>query len=162
MYAESMTSQHIRFPRTTADQRKFLFETWEASQDVTASCRRAHVARGTFYYWQPRFETGGYAALEQCQSHAAKEPAHTAQDIEQRVIDLRRQNPKWGKRRIADELSKANHWVPLISPNTVKRIGCVSFELKVWLLSGKVCLPKPLQERNHDFQLTSDYTRYSC
>ena len=122
MYAESMTSQHIRFPRTTADQRKFLFETWEASQDVTASCRRAHVARGTFYYWQPRFETGGYAALEQCQSHAAKEPAHTAQDIEQRVIDLRRQNPKWGKRRIADELSKANHWVPLISPNTVKRI----------------------------------------
>ncbi len=122
VYAESMTSQHIRFPRTTADQRKFLFETWEASQDVTASCRRAHVARGTFYYWQPRFETGGYAALEQCQSHAAKEPAHTAQDIEQRVIDLRRQNPKWGKRRIADELSKANHWVPLISPNTVKRI----------------------------------------
>jgi transposase len=117
-----MTSQHIRFPRTTADQRKFLFETWEASQDVTASCRRAHVARGTFYYWQPRFETGGYAALEQCQSHAAKEPARTAQDIEQRVIDLRRQNPKWGKRRIADELSKANHWVPLISPNTVKRI----------------------------------------
>jgi hypothetical protein len=117
-----MSKQHIHFPRTTADQRKFLFETWEASQDVTAACRRAHVARGTFYYWQPRFETGGYAALEQCQSHAAKEPVRTAPDIEQRVIDLRRQNPKWGKRRIADELAKANRWEPLISPNTVKRI----------------------------------------
>ncbi len=117
-----MSPQHIHFPRTTADQRKFLFETWEASQDVTAACQRAHVARGTFYYWQPRFETGGYAALEQCQSHAAKEPARTAPDIELRVIDLRRQNPKWGKRRIADELAKANCWEPLISPNTVKRI----------------------------------------
>jgi len=117
-----MTTQHIHFPRTTADQRKFLFETWEASHDVTVSCRRAHVARGTFYYWQPRFETGGYAALEHCQSHAAKEPARTEPDIEQRVIDLRRQNPRWGKRRIADELAKANRWEPLLSPNTVKRI----------------------------------------
>ena len=117
-----MSKKHIHFPGTTADQRKLLFETWEAKEDVTAACRRAHVARGTFYYWQPRFESGGYAALEQCQSHAAKEPARTASDIEQRVIDLRRQNPKWGKRRIADELAKANRWEPLISPNTVKRI----------------------------------------
>lgn len=122
MYAESMTTQHIHFPRTTADQRKLLFEAWEARQEVSAACRRAHVARGTFYYWQPRFETGGYSALEHGQSHAAKEPTRTAPDIEQRVIDLRRQNPKWGKRRIADELAKANHWEPLVSPNTVKRI----------------------------------------
>lgn len=117
-----MTRQYVRFPRTTAAQRKLLFETWETTQDVTASCRRAHVTRGTFYYWQSRFETGGYTALEHCQSHAPKEPARTAKDIEQRVIDLRRRNPKWGKRRIADELSKANRWEPLISPNTVKRI----------------------------------------
>ena len=117
-----MTTQPIYFPRTTADQRKLLFETWEASHDVTVSCQRAHVARGTFYYWQSRFETGGYAALEYSQSHAAKEPVRTAADIEQRVIDLRRQNPRWGKRRIADELAKANRWEPLLSPNTVKWI----------------------------------------
>jgi len=117
-----MSTQHIHFPRTTADQRKLLFETWEASHDVTVSCRRAHVARGTFYYWHPRFEAGGYAALEHCQSHAPKEPARTAPDLERRVIDLRRQNPRWGKRRIADELAKANRWEPLLSPNTVKRI----------------------------------------
>ncbi len=29
---------------------------------------------------------------------------------------------RWGKQRIADELAKANTWVPVISPNTVKRI----------------------------------------
>jgi hypothetical protein len=27
-----------------------------------------------------------------------------------------------GKQRIADELAKANNWVPIVSPNTVKRI----------------------------------------
>ncbi|MBM3128861.1 MAG: helix-turn-helix domain-containing protein [Chloroflexi bacterium] len=117
-----MSKQHIHFPRTTAGQRKLLFETWEANHDVTTACRRAHVARGTFYYWQPRFETGGYAALEHSQSRAPKKPARTAPDIEQRVIDLRRHNPQWGKRRIADELAKANCWEPVIRPNTVKRI----------------------------------------
>jgi hypothetical protein len=43
-------------------------------------------------------------------------------EIEQRVISLRREHPDWGKKRIADELAKANNWVPLVSPNTVKRI----------------------------------------
>jgi hypothetical protein len=42
--------------------------------------------------------------------------------LAQHVIDLRRQQPTWGKQRIADELAKANNWVPLVSPNTVKRI----------------------------------------
>jgi hypothetical protein len=28
----------------------------------------------------------------------------------------------WSKRRISDELAKDNNWVPLVSPNTVKRI----------------------------------------
>ena len=35
---------------------------------------------------------------------------------------MRRQNPKWGKLRIANEMAKANNWVPLVSPNTVRRI----------------------------------------
>jgi len=35
---------------------------------------------------------------------------------------MRRQHTDWGKKRIADELAKGNNWVPLVSPNTVKRI----------------------------------------
>jgi hypothetical protein len=38
------------------------------------------------------------------------------------VIAQRHQHPDWGKKRIADELAKANNWVPLVGPNTVKRI----------------------------------------
>ena len=117
-----MATKHIHFPRTTASQRNLLFETWEATEDVTASCRTAHVGRGTFYYWQSRFETGGYGALEHFASHAPKAPVRTSREVEQRVIELRRQHPTWGKQRIADEIAKANNWEPLVSPNTVKRI----------------------------------------
>jgi len=38
------------------------------------------------------------------------------------VIALRQQHPKWGKRRITDEIAKENNWTALVSPNTVRRI----------------------------------------
>jgi len=117
-----MNAKRIHFPETTAQQRRLLFETWEATGNVTQACRKAHVGRGTFYYWKPRFDEYGYAGLEEFASRAPKEPRRTPSEVEQQVIALRREHPDWGKRRIADELAKANNWVPLVSPNTVKRI----------------------------------------
>ena len=38
------------------------------------------------------------------------------------MIALRQQAPSWGKQRLADELAKANGWVPLVSASTVQRI----------------------------------------
>jgi hypothetical protein len=38
------------------------------------------------------------------------------------VLALPHQHPTCGKQRRADELAKANRWVPLLSPNTLKRI----------------------------------------
>ena len=107
---------------TTAQQRKLLFETWQASGNVAEACRRARVSRQTFYNWKPRFETEGYAGLEELKSHAPKHPRLTPAPICDQVILMRQENPKWGKRRIADELKKANDWVALVSPNTVRRI----------------------------------------
>jgi transposase InsO family protein/transposase len=112
----------IHYPRTTVSQRKLLFETWEETKDVAQACRTARVSERTFYYWKPRFETGGYEVLRQFASHAPQEPNRMSDEIEQEVIGLRRQNAGWGKQRIADELAKKNNWIPVISPNTVKRI----------------------------------------
>jgi transposase len=117
-----MKTQHIHFPLTTAQQRKLLFETWEETGNVSEACRKAHVGRGTFYYWKPRFDEHGYAGLEEFASRAAKEPSRTPREIEDKVIALRRTHPDWGKRRIADEMAKDNNWEPLVSPNTVRRI----------------------------------------
>jgi len=117
-----MTKKRVHFPFTTAQQRKLLFETWEDTGSVTQACRKAHVGRGTFYYWKARFDEKGYAGLEEFESRAPKKTNRIAEEIEQKVIALRRKNRKWGKRRIAEEVAKANNWVPLVSPNTVKRI----------------------------------------
>ncbi len=117
-----MADRRTYFPLTTASQRRLLFETWEATSDVALACQRAHVGRRTFYYWKPRFVAGGYAALDRCESRAPVHPPRIAPEVEQRVIAARQHHPEGGKQRLADELAKANTWVPLVSPNTVKRI----------------------------------------
>lgn len=107
---------------TTAAQRQLLFETWEATGDIALACHTAHVGIGTFYYWKPRFDALGYAGVQAFASRAPKQPHRTAVEVEQQVIALRRAHPEWGKQRLADELAKAHDWVPIVSPNTVKRI----------------------------------------
>ena len=112
----------VHFRSTTPAQRRLLFETWEASGDVEAACAAAHVGQRTFYYWKGRFDAEGYGALEQYASRAPRHPPRAAPAVEQQVIAVRRAHADWGKRRIADELAKAQGGVPLVCPNTVKRI----------------------------------------
>ena len=117
-----MSPKRTHFPRTTPDQRRLLFETWEATGNVTQASQVAHVCRQTFYVWQPRFAAEGYAGLLEFASRAPKHPSRIDPAIEPRVIALRQQHPTWGKQRIADELTQANQWVPLVSRGTVRRI----------------------------------------
>jgi transposase len=119
---DAMAQQRIHFPMTTAQQRRLLFATWEATGNVDLACRTAHVGRATFYYWKPRFTAAGYAALDVFANRAPQRTRRLAAAIEQQVIALRRDHPDWGKQRIADELAKAHDWVPIVSPNTVRRI----------------------------------------
>ena len=117
-----MSPKHTYFGFSTPQQRKLLFETWEETGSVTQACHKARVSRGLFYYWKSRFDAEGYAGLEAFESRVAHKLNYKDEVIEQRVIELRRQNRDWGKTRIAQEMAKANNWVPIVSPNTVKRI----------------------------------------
>jgi len=117
-----MSPKRTYFGFSTPQQRKLLFETWKSTGSVTKACRKARVSRGLFYYWKARFEQYGYAGLEEFESRVAHKLNYKSAEIEQQVIELRRQHPDWGKARIAQEMAKANNWVPVVSPNTVKRI----------------------------------------
>lgn len=117
-----MSKKRTYFPQTTAQQRRLLFETWEETGSIAEACRRAHVSQRTFYNWKGRFEAGGYEALEQTSSRAPKNPRRTEAAVAEQVEAMKRAQPEWGKQRIADEIAKANNWVPLVSVNTVRRI----------------------------------------
>ena len=125
-----MKAKRSYFPTTTPQQRKLLFETWEQTGNVTTACCIAHVGRTTFYVWKPRFTEQGYAGLKTCKQVGV--PAGTgriAAEIQTKVVALYRANATWGKRRLADEMTKTNNWVPLVSPNCVRRI---LIEAELW------------------------------
>jgi len=128
-----MSPKQTYFGFTTPQQRKLLFEEWEATGSVTKACQRARVSRGVYYYWKPRFDEYGYAGLEEFGSRVAHKLNRKEEEIEQRVVELRRENPDWGKARISQEMAKANNWVPVVSPNTVRRILT---EAGLWPESG--------------------------
>ena len=117
-----MRPKRTYFGLSTAQQRKLLFEKWEETGSVSQACQKARVSRGLFYYWKPRFDKEGYVGLETFESRVAHKLNYKDEAIQQRVIELRQQNPDWGKARISQEMAKANNWVPLVSPNTVKGI----------------------------------------
>jgi transposase len=117
-----MRAKRTYFGYTTAQQRKLLFEVWEATQNITEACRQARVSQRLFYYWKPRFEQDGYGGLETFRSRIAHHLHKKDAALEKEVVELRRKNPDWGKLRIAQELAKANHWEAVVSPNTVRRM----------------------------------------
>jgi transposase len=133
MSEQEPKSKRTYFRRTTPQQRRLLFETYERTGNVDEACRVARMARRTFYYWLPRFREGGYAALERERSrapHRTRIPP-TAEETVQEVIDYKRVHAEAGYRRIADELRKAHDWQRVISPTQVRRIL-----LKAGLVTG--------------------------
>lgn len=117
-----MSKQRIYYPRTTYSQRQHLFQVWEETQNVSEACRQARIGKSTFYYWKPRFEAGGYAALKEVKKPGPSKGLWVAAEIQEKVAAMKKTHPEWGKQRIADELAKGNSWVPLVSVNTVRRI----------------------------------------
>jgi transposase len=117
-----MSPKRTYFGFTTAQQRKLLFEVWEATKSIEEACQQAHVSQRLFYYWKLRFEQNGYAGLETFRSRVAHKLNKKDAAIENEVVKLRRDNPDWGKTRLAQEMAKANNWVAVVSPNTVRRM----------------------------------------
>ena len=117
-----MSEKRIYYGYTTPQQRKQLFEIWQETKNIEEACRKAHVSQRLFYYWKPRFEERGFTGLEEFASRVAHKLNYKAPEIEQKVVEMRRAHPEWGKARISDEMAKANNWEEQVSPNTVKRI----------------------------------------
>lgn len=121
-YHNCMDKKRTYYGYTTFQQRQLLFETWEATGNVTYACKKAKVSRGTFYTWKPRFVAGGYEGLREFESRAPHHPRKKDAALTTRVIELRRAHPDWGKTRISHEIAKEHSWAPTVGPNTVKRI----------------------------------------
>lgn len=117
-----MANRGVYYRETTYQQRKYLFELGEELGNVSEACRRAKVSRGTYYNWKKRYEENGIEGLSETKSCAPHNPHTLDSLIEKRIINLKREHPTWGKKRIAQWIWKENNWEPNVAINTVKNV----------------------------------------
>jgi transposase InsO family protein len=120
----SQTPARVYFRPTTVGQRQLLFSTAEETGNVSEAARRAHVSRGTYYYWQSRYESDGAAGLAGERSRA---PHHTrippvSTELRAEVLAYHQAHPAEGYRSIANGIGKAHEWQKTIGHTKVREI----------------------------------------
>jgi len=83
--------------------------------------RRYGISPKTLYKWLQRYDGQGPDGLADQSRRPELSPARTDEDIEQRIVVLRDENPYWGARKLARLLrNEGTAWVP--APSTVHEI----------------------------------------
>lgn len=108
---------------------EFVERAKSGQQTMAALCREYGISRKTGYKWLNRAELGQRLCDQSRRPH--RQPSKTAPEIEQRIIDTRKENPTWGGRTIKAVL-EADGCVKLPSAKTcgniLKRNGWISEE----------------------------------
>jgi transposase InsO family protein len=120
----AQTPQRVYFRTTTTSQRQFLFSSVEETDNVSESARRAHVGRGTYYYWQSRYESEGIAGLSTPRSRT---PHHTRippirAELREEVLTYSQAHPTEGYQRVTDRICQAHGYEKVIGRTKVSEI----------------------------------------
>jgi transposase InsO family protein len=68
--------------------------------NVRELCRRFGISTATAYLWLGRYRSGGRAGLENRSRRPLSSPHRTPDEMEARVVAIRRAHPAWGGRKI--------------------------------------------------------------
>ena len=86
--------------------------------NMSELCRRGGVSRKTAYKWLRRYREGGDQGLRDLSRRLLRSPNRTSDEMEQAVMDLRREHPRKGSDVLARML-KDRRYGPVPSKSTV-------------------------------------------
>ena len=84
---------------------QFVTEVMEGRETVSALCRKYGVSRKTGYKWLNRAAEGLQLCDQSRRPH--QQPSKTAEDVEQKIIQMRLDHPAWGGKKIHAVLESA-------------------------------------------------------
>lgn len=103
----------------TLQQKQTLIDAYRRTRNMTQAMREAGIrSPRTAYLWWHRFCEGEEAAL-QPRSHARKTQQRLSDAIGEEICQLRRQQPGWGRRQIANVLAQ-RYGRQVVSPASVE------------------------------------------
>jgi len=118
---------------TTFLQRKLMIETYLDTHNISKSCRKAGVAINTFrrWYpryienfrrWYPRYIENELEGIKKLKSRVNKNLERINKKYKNRIIELKKKHPQWGRRTIASVICNENSGKRIISPSGVQKI----------------------------------------
>jgi len=109
-------------------RKEFIVFATREDANISELCRRFRISRTTAYKWLRRVRKEGDASLEDRSRRPLRSPGRTAEHIEQCILEVRRQHPAWGARKIRSFLLREGMRMP--APSTVHAIlhrnGCIA------------------------------------
>jgi transposase-like protein len=120
--SDGETNQHQMNNHTiTPEQRQRLIAAYQRTGNMAAAMREAGIkSPRTAYLWWHRYTEGGAAAL-QPRSHARHTQQRLPDAVVEHICQLRRQEPHWGRRRIASALTQF-YGRQVASPSSVEAV----------------------------------------
>jgi putative transposase len=76
----------------------------ESDETFTELCARFGISRKTGYKWVERYELRGAEGLSERRPIALTSPHRTTADVLNRIIELRKEHPKWGPKKLRARL----------------------------------------------------------
>jgi putative transposase len=98
------------------DERIRLIALWNEGQTSVSELSRAFgISRKTVYKWLERYETGGAAGLEQRSTVAHHCPHATGEALVSALVELRKERPTWGPKKLRARLAQLGMAPPAAS-----------------------------------------------
>ncbi len=107
---------------TSFSQRKLMIETYLNTHNISKSCRKVGVAINTFRRWYPRYLESGVEGIKKPKCHTNKHLCRIEEKYKDRIIELKKKHPHWGRRTIASIIRDENNGKKIISPSGVQKI----------------------------------------
>jgi transposase InsO family protein len=82
-------------------------------------CRQYGIARKTGYLWAARYEVEKLDGLRDRSRAPRRHPNQTPDEVEQRILELRREHPRWGPKKLRKTLSDRDHEVTWPAQSTI-------------------------------------------
>jgi transposase-like protein len=108
------------------EQRKeFIEAALRKELSFSDLCRRFGISRKNGYKWFNRYideVAAGDVSLENRSRRPRRSPSATAPEIEAAIVDLRKQRPHWGPKKLRVLLAKAQPGMKLPSESTIAAV----------------------------------------
>jgi transposase InsO family protein len=122
-----------------ARQRLAWMDAYRESGNAAKVCRHYGIPQRTFWRWKNRYDPWDLSSLEDRSRKPKSSPNKTPRAVEDRVLDLRREHPRWGREKLALLMAREG---AVVSGRTCGRV-CARRSLSVRYRTRKRRAPKP-------------------